>query len=127
MISERIAWAGSDFTCTGLKKPVRARCARPRASRIGLVGRQRLERLVGLPALDTDHGEAELTQPMEQDRRHASGLEHDPTTARRFRQLVGDRPSRRRRLALVNDRAFAADNADVGLVHRDIEASKILP
>jgi hypothetical protein len=37
----------------GLKKPVRARCARPRASlRIDLVGRERFERLVGLPALD---------------------------------------------------------------------------
>ena len=28
---------------------------------------------------------------MEQDRRHASGLEYDPTTARRFRQFAGDR------------------------------------
>ena len=26
MISERIAWADKDFTCTGLKKPVRAKC-----------------------------------------------------------------------------------------------------
>src|SRR3984957_4719081 len=31
-ISERTAWADKDFTCTGLKKPVRAKCARPRAS-----------------------------------------------------------------------------------------------
>src|SRR5271165_5898491 len=41
---------------------------------IGLMGRQRLERLVGLPAFDADHGKAELAQPVEQDRRHASGL-----------------------------------------------------
>ena len=32
MISERTAWADKDFTCTGLKKPVRAKCASPRAS-----------------------------------------------------------------------------------------------
>ena len=29
---QRTAWARNDFTCTGLKKPVRARCASPRAS-----------------------------------------------------------------------------------------------
>jgi hypothetical protein len=63
---------------------------------------------------------------MEQDRRHASSLEDDPTAARRFRQLVSDRPRRRRRLALVDDSAIAVDNADVGFVHRDIEASKIV-
>jgi len=80
---------------------------------IGLVGRERLERLIGLPAFDTDHREAELAQPVEQDRRHASGLEDDATTARRLRQLVRDRLSQRRRLAFVNDHAFAVDDADV--------------
>ena len=79
-----------------------------------------------LPALDVDHRETELAQPVEQDRRHASGLEHDPTTSRRFRQLFRDRLGRRRRLALVNDLAFAVDDTDVGLLHRDIEASKIV-
>src|ERR1700722_14527010 len=82
MISERTAWADRDFTCTGLKNPVRAKCASPRASlRVGLVGRERLERLVRLPALYTDHREAELAQPMEQDRRHASSLESDGNPA----------------------------------------------
>ena len=33
---------------------------------IGLVGHQGLERLVGLPALDADHGQAELAQPVKQ-------------------------------------------------------------
>jgi len=84
---------------------------------IGLVGRKRLERLVGLPALDADHGKAKLAQSVEQDRRHASGLEYDPTTARRFGQLIRDRLSRRRRLALVSHRAFAVDDADMGLIH----------
>src|SRR6516225_12489800 len=93
---------------------------------IGLVGRKRLERLVRLPAFDADHGEAELAQAMEQDRRHASGLEYDPTTARRFRQLVRDRLCGRRRLALVDNSALAIQNADARLVHRDIEASKIV-
>ena len=41
---------------------------------VGLVGRQRLEHLVGLPALDADHGEAGSAEPKEEDRRHASGL-----------------------------------------------------
>src|SRR5271155_1009092 len=63
MMSERTAWAGSDFTCTGLKKPVRAKCA-SRVVAIGLVGRKRLERLVGLPAFDADHGKTELAQPV---------------------------------------------------------------
>jgi hypothetical protein len=38
----------------------------PRVVAIRLVGRDRLERLVGLPAFNADHGEVELTQPMEQ-------------------------------------------------------------
>src|SRR5712671_4460987 len=93
---------------------------------IGLMGGERLERLIGLPALDADHGKAELAQPVEQDWRHASGLEYDPTTTRRFRELVRDRLRRRRRLALMNDHAFAVENANMRLVHRDIEASKIV-
>jgi hypothetical protein len=32
LISNGSAWARNDFTCTGLKKPVRAKCASPRAS-----------------------------------------------------------------------------------------------
>ena len=93
---------------------------------IGLVGRQRLERLVGLPALDADHGKTELAQPVKQDRRHSSGLEYDATTTWRFRQFAGDRLRRRRRLALVNHHAFAIENANMRLIHRDIEASKIV-
>src|ERR1700722_19755928 len=38
---------------------------------VGLVSRKRLERLVGLPALDAHHGEAEAAQSVEQDRRHS--------------------------------------------------------
>jgi hypothetical protein len=93
---------------------------------IGLVGGERLERLVGLPALDTDHGKAELAQPVEQDRHHASRLEYDATTTWRFRQFAGDRVCRRRRLALMNNHTLAVENANMRLVHRDIEASKIV-
>ena len=93
---------------------------------ISLVGRERLESLVGLPALNADHGQTEVAQPVEQDRRHTPSLEHDPTATRRLGQLVSNRLCCRRRLALVNHRAFAVENADMGLVHRDIEASKIL-
>src|SRR5580658_6871469 len=111
----------------GLEEPGASQMREPsRVIAIGLMGRQRLERLVGLPAFDADHGKAELAQPVEQDRRHASGLEYDPTTAWRFRQFAGDRLRRRRRLALVNHHVFAVDNANMRLIHRDIEASKIV-
>src|SRR5271154_170378 len=93
---------------------------------VGLVGRKRLERLVGLSALDANHGKTELAQSVKQDRRHSPRFAYDATTSWRFRQLVDDRLCGRRRLALANDRAFAVENADVGLVHRDIEASKIV-
>jgi hypothetical protein len=63
---------------------------------------------------------------MKQDRRHSPRLENNATTTWRFRQLNGDRLRRGRCLALVNDRAVSVDNADMGLLHRDIEASKIV-
>src|ERR1700756_1856182 len=91
-----------------------------------VVGGERLERLVGLPALNADHGQTELAQPVKQDRRHSPRLEYDATTTWRSRELDRNRRWRRRDLALVNDDAFAIDDADVGLVHRDIEASKIV-
>ena len=110
-----------------LEEPGAGQMRQPsRVIAIGLVGRQRLERLIGLPAFDADHRKAELAQPVEQDRRHASGFEYDPTTTWRFRELVRDRLRGRCRLALVNHHAFAVENADMGLVHRDIEASKIV-
>src|SRR5271170_1919279 len=90
------------------------------------MGRQRLERLVGLPALDADHWETKLVQPVEQDRRHSPRLEYDATTTRRFGQFVGDRLRSRLCLALANHQAFAVENANMRLVHRDIEASKIV-
>src|SRR5277367_5872529 len=93
---------------------------------IGLVGGERLERLVGLPALDADHWETKLVQPVKQDRRHSPRLEYNPTTTRRFRQFAGDPLCYRCRLALANDRPFTVKNANMRLVHRDIEASKIV-
>src|SRR5271165_6605142 len=75
----------------GLEEPGASQMRQPsRVIAIGLMGRQRLERLVGLPAFDAGHGKAELAQPVEQDRRHTSGLEDDPTTAWRFRQFAGE-------------------------------------
>ena len=110
----------------GLEEPGASQMRQPsRVVAVGLVGRKRLERLIRLPALYADHRKAELAQPVEQDRRHATSLEDDPTTTRRFRQLVSDRLRRRRRLALVDNSAIAVDNADVSFVHRDIEASKM--
>src|SRR5271154_2084721 len=98
----------------------------PRIVSIGLVGRQRLERLVGLSALHADHGQTELAQPVKEDRRHASGLEDNSATTRSFRQFDGDCRCRRLRLALVNHHPFAIENANMRLVHRDIEASEIV-
>jgi hypothetical protein len=70
--------------------------------------------VVGLPAFDADHGKAELAQPVEQDGRHASGLEYDPTTAWRFRQFAAIASCRRHCLALVNDNTLPVENANVG-------------
>ena len=63
---------------------------------IGLVGGERLERLLGLPALHTDHRKTQLAQPVKQDRRHPPGLEYDPTTGRRC-QWRQDFPQKWRR------------------------------
>ena len=75
---------------------------------IGLVGRKRLERMVGLPALHADHGQTEVAQPVKQDWRHSPSLEHDAT----------DRLGRRCRLALANYHAFAIENANMRLVQK---------
>jgi len=45
-------------------------------------------------------GKPELVQAVIENRRHASGLEYDPTTAWRFRQFAGDSPARRPRSVL---------------------------
>src|SRR5271165_5399746 len=101
----------------GLEEPGAGQMRQPsRVIAIGLVGGERLERLVGLPALDADYGQTELAQPVKQDRRHATRLEYDATTTWRFRQLAGDRFCRRRRLALPNHHAFAIENANMRLV-----------
>src|SRR3981189_2593175 len=104
MINERMACAESDFTCTGLKKPVRARCASPRIVAVGLVGRKRLQRLTGLPALDTDHRHTASGQAVMEHRGHAAGLEHDPPTGRRSGQRGFDVGGRGRYLHPAQDR-----------------------
>src|SRR5277367_1033573 len=93
---------------------------------IGLVGGERLERLVGLPALDADYWETKLVQPVKQDRRHSPRLEYDAMTTWRFRQFAGDSLRRRLGLALANHHALAIENANMRLIHRDVEASKIV-
>src|SRR5271166_5220427 len=111
----------------GLEEPGAGQMRQPsRVIAIGLVGRQRFERLVGLPALDADHGQTELAQPVEQDRRHSPSLEYDPTTTWRLCEFVRDRVCHRRGLAFIDNSALAIENADVRLVHRDVEASKIV-
>ena len=53
-------------------------------------------------------------------------LEHDAKTSWRFRQFACDSLRRRLSLALANHHAFAIENANMRLIHRDIEASKIV-
>jgi hypothetical protein len=48
-------------------------------------------------------------EPVEQDRRQATRFEYNPATTRRFRQLIGNRSRYRRRLAFVDDLAFAIE------------------
>ena len=87
---ERQLWADIDFTSTGLKKPYEQMRQTSHVVATG-AGRKRLESLIRLATLDAADGKAELAQPVEQDRRHSSCLEHDP---RRLDQFVGDRPPR---------------------------------
>src|SRR6202012_1052980 len=72
------------------------------------------------------HGQTELAQPVKQDRRHPPSLKHDAATTWRFRQFDGDRLCPRHCLALANHHAFSVENANMRLVHRDIEASEIV-
>ena len=53
---------------------------------VGLVGRKRLQRLIGLPALDADRGHAALDEPVIKHRGHPAGLEYDALTRRRFHE-----------------------------------------
>ena len=78
------------------EKPVASRRQTSRVVAIDLVGRGRLERLVGPLALAMEMTAGpSWPQFVEQDRRHASSFEHDPTATRRFRQTVRHRPRRR--------------------------------
>ena len=94
---------------------------------IGLVGRKRLERLEGLSAPDADHRETELAQPVKQDRRHTLSLNTMRRQLGSFDNSPAIASAVNSRLALANHHAFAIENADVRLVDRDIQASKILP
>jgi hypothetical protein len=60
---------------------------------ISLVSRERLERLMGLPALDARHGQAEVAWP--------------------FVNSSAIAAARRRRLGLVNGHTLAVENANM--------------
>jgi hypothetical protein len=49
---------------------------------VGLVRRERLQRLMGLSALDADDGQPQLAQAVVQHRCHPASLEHDPLAGR---------------------------------------------
>ena len=117
---KRLHMHGLEEACAGQMRQT------SRVVAVGLVSCERLERLICLPALDTDDGQTELTQAVIENRRHSARLEHNATTTRRFRQFFRDRLRRRRRLTLVNDYTLAIENADARLVHRDVEASKMV-
>ena len=68
---------------------------------VGLVRRQRLQRLIGLPALDADDGQSQLAQAVVEHRRHPAGLEHDPLAGRSLCERRRDIGRRRRHLHLV--------------------------
>jgi hypothetical protein len=60
---------------------------------ISLVSRERLERLMGLPALDARHGQAKVARP--------------------FVNSSAIAAARRRRLGLVNGHTLAVENANM--------------
>ena len=65
----------------GLEEPGASQMRQPsRVVAVGLVGRERLERLIRLPALYADHGKTQLAEPVEQDRGHSTCFEYDAKT-----------------------------------------------
>jgi hypothetical protein len=97
----------------------------PRVIAVGLMRRERLQSLISLPALDADDRPPTLQEPVVEHRSHPAGLEYDPPALRRLRELLLQIRSRRGYLGLRLPRRVI-DHADVRLLHRDIQASKIL-
>src|SRR5690349_429008 len=90
------------------------------------LGRERLQGLVSLPALDTDHRQPARPQAVVEHRSHPAGLEQDAAARWRVGQLGCEVGWRRGHLGLVHDRTVSVDDADVRLLHRDVQARKIL-
>ena len=66
LINERMACAGERLHVHGLEEPGTGQMRQPSCViAIGLVGRQRLERLIGLSAFDADYGQTELNSTRE--------------------------------------------------------------
>src|SRR5260370_10548851 len=71
-------------------------CQAARIVAVGFVGRKRLQRLTGLPALDTDHRHTASGQAVMEHRGHTAGLEHDPSTGRPYGPDAPSPPDRMR-------------------------------
>jgi len=91
-----------------------------------LVGGQRSQRLVGLPALDADHRQAKCRQAMKERRGHSARLEQNALNGRTFRQGGGDCFRHGWRPDLKNDLPLSIDDADMRLFHRDVQSGKML-
>src|ERR1700758_5580828 len=91
-----------------------------------LVGGQRSQRLVGLPALDAGHWQAKCRQAMKERRGHSARLEQNALNGRTFRQGGGDCFRHGWRPDLKNDLPVSIDDADMRLFHRDVQSGKIL-
>src|SRR4030095_3694455 len=96
----------------------------PRIIAVGLVRRQRLQSLIGLPALNADDRHSQRFKTMEERWRHSTRLENDPLTAW-CPECRGNRLRECRRPCLQHDAAVTIDNADVRLFHGDIQSSKV--
>src|SRR5215510_14473384 len=99
----------------------------PRIVAISLVGRERLQCLVGVTALDANDRQAQSLKTVIERCRHAPRLKDNTLRCRRFSQLGRDRCRRRGRLSLVDDLAVAVDHADVRLFHRECPSPRSTP
>src|SRR4051794_485138 len=118
---ERTRWLSTLLTATSRYQPVRTICAKPRASlRSDLFSCRASAAFV--PSVEADHGQVQLPQLVPVPSRQGTALQTDAHRLRRPRaDGRGDRLRGGGALAFPDHLAAAVDNADRGLLLRDVQ------
>lgn len=93
---------------------------------ICLVPGQRFQRLMCLPAFDALHGNASFGETVVQIGCHSAGLKDNSCAGWTCVQEVTYGPWRGWRVSFSGNSAATIQNTDMRLLHRDIQASKIV-